>query len=216
MSNLSMKGKTAVVQSMRPLKRLMCTSPSVYFRVFDTQIQPIVLYGAEIWGLSKWVHLHMIKSFLCVSRRTPNVMAYYDTGRYPLYIWATQRAVKYWLRILRMEDTRFPKKVYMRMKDTCASNCWSKRIKDTLFEYDFQDVWREQSVQNEMTFLKELKRRMMFRFDERCNLRLSISERYSLYRMFKVTHNREKYLYDLDKPVFRDLYIRFRLGMSEL
>ena len=221
MSNLSMKGKAAVVQTMRPLKRLMCTSPSVFFKVFDTQIQPIVLYGAEIWGLSKCdeierVHLLMIKRFLSVARRTPNVMVYYDTGRYPLYIWATQRVVKYWLRILRMEDTRFPKKVYRRMIDSCIPNCWSNRIRDVLFEYDFQDVWRGQRVQNETTFLKELKRRMMCRFDENWNLRLLMSERYTVYRMFKHDHNRERYLYDLDKPVFRDLYIRFRLGMSEL
>ena len=52
LASLSMKGKAAVVQTMRPSKRLMCTSPDVIFKIFDAQIQPILLYGSEIWGVN--------------------------------------------------------------------------------------------------------------------------------------------------------------------
>ena len=82
--SLSIKGKAAVVQTMRPLKKI-CTSPSVIFKIFDMQIQPIILYGAEIWGVNNCekiekIHLYMFKSFLNVTYRTRNLMIYGDTG----------------------------------------------------------------------------------------------------------------------------------------
>jgi len=222
LASLSMKGKTAVVQAMRPLKRLKCLSPNVIFQVFDVQIQPILLYGAEIWGASKCeeiekIHLYMLKSFLNVPNGTPNLMIYGDTGRYPLYVKAILRCVKYWLRILSMDNKRYPQKVYQMMIHTTNSNySWAKRIKDLLYDYDFEDVWREQNVPSANAFLKELKRRLVYRYVEYWNTALYTSRRYSFFRMFKYIHGIEQYLFDLDKPVFRNLYVQFRLGVSEL
>ena len=222
LASLSMKGKTAVVQAMRPLKRLKCLSPNVIFQVFDVQIQPILLYGAEIWGASKCeeiekIHLYMLKSFLNVPSRTPNLMIYGDTGRYPLYVQAILRCVKYWLRILGMDSKRYPKKVYEMMIHTNNSNdCWAKRIKNILCDYYFEDVWREQRVPCENAFLKELKHRLVCRYAECWSTALYTSRRYSFFRMFKYIHGFEQYLLDLDKPVFRNLYVQFRLGVSEI
>ena len=146
------KGKADVVQSMKPLKK-MCTSPSVISKIFDMQVQPIILYGAEIWGVSNCekiekIHLYMLKSFLNVTYRTPNLMIYGDTGRFPMYIQATIRSVKYWLRLLKMENRRYPRKVYQMMLGSHNST-WAGEIRDILFDYDFHYVWADQSVQEE-------------------------------------------------------------------
>ena len=42
------------------------------------------------------------------------------------------------------------------------------------------------------------------------------SERYSFYRLIKPVWGRETYLYALDKKPFREVYIQFRAGFSEL
>ena len=42
------------------------------------------------------------------------------------------------------------------------------------------------------------------------------SNRYSLYRYIKHSWETEKYLYVIDKKVCRDVYIRFRMGITEL
>ena len=42
------------------------------------------------------------------------------------------------------------------------------------------------------------------------------SDRVLFYRTFKVFHGIENYLYFLEKRIFRDAYIRFRMGVSEL
>ena len=51
----------------------------------DSQVQPIALYGAELWGLDpaaahcEQVHLFALKRFLGVEMRTPNDLVYSET-----------------------------------------------------------------------------------------------------------------------------------------
>ena len=54
-----------------------------------------------------------LKRFLGVGQMTPNNMIYGDTARYPLYINAYVRAVRYWLKITRMNEKRLPYKAYL-------------------------------------------------------------------------------------------------------
>ena len=142
-------------------------------------------------------------------------MIYGDTGRFPMYIQATIRSVKYWLRLLKMENRRYPRKVYQMMLGS-SNYTWAGKIRDVLFDYDLHYVWAEQSVQEEKSFLKELRDRMILRYKESWYNKLHRSERCALYRIFKNEHDIESYLFDLDKSIFRDLYARFRFGVSEL
>ena len=50
------------------------------------------------------IHFFALKRFLNVSSRTPNVMVYGETGRYPLFVNIFVKSVKYWIRILKMPD----------------------------------------------------------------------------------------------------------------
>jgi len=64
------------------------------------------LYSAEIWGYKMYeqiehVHLFACKRFLHVRNKTLNDAVYRELGRYPLFIPATVRFVKYWLKLLK-------------------------------------------------------------------------------------------------------------------
>ena len=55
-------------------------SATIFLKLFDAQIKPILLYGSEIWGLQQHteiekVHLFALKKLLNVSPRTPNDIA---------------------------------------------------------------------------------------------------------------------------------------------
>ena len=78
-------------------------SMTIFQKLFDSKVQPVLLYAAEIWGLEddycyqvEKTHLFALKRFLGVSQRTPNNMMYGDTARYPLYINVYVRTVRYW------------------------------------------------------------------------------------------------------------------------
>ena len=71
-------------------------------KLFDSKVQPLLLYAPEIWGLEddyccqiekkkkkkkqQQQHMFALKRFLGVGQMTPNNMIYRDTARYPLYI----------------------------------------------------------------------------------------------------------------------------------
>ena len=81
-------------------------------------MQPIVLYGAEIWGLDSSssvidnVHLVGLKRYLGVDRRTPSDLVYGEAGRFPIQINASVRCIRYWLKLTRMEEHRLPLRAY--------------------------------------------------------------------------------------------------------
>jgi hypothetical protein len=68
-------------------------------------VNPILLYGCELWGLSNCdiierVHLKYCKLLLNLKSSTPNSMIYGKLGRYPLYIDIKQRMVSYWIKLI--------------------------------------------------------------------------------------------------------------------
>ena len=83
-------------------------------------MQPIVLYGAEIWGPESCslvidnVHLFGLKHYLGVDRRTLNDLVYGEAGRFPIQINASVRciSIRYWLKLTCMEEHRLPLRTY--------------------------------------------------------------------------------------------------------
>ena len=49
--DLESRAKRALLCIMSKLYRIDCNSINVFLKISDAQVQPIVLYGAEIWGL---------------------------------------------------------------------------------------------------------------------------------------------------------------------
>ena len=125
-------------------------------------------YGSEVLGLDadhtpiERVHLFALKRFLNTSLCTPNLMAYSETGRCPLFVNIYDKCINIWLRILKMPPCRLLfkacKMLYLheQNKRTRASSvCYA------LYKYDFGDVWVNQGGGDEKAFLKEFKERVV-------------------------------------------------------
>ena len=81
------KAKSAFCRITRLSNNLNNMSFTVLCEIFDAQIQPILLYGSEQWGLDDMsiiesVHMFSLKKILTVRLSTPNIMVYGDSGRY--------------------------------------------------------------------------------------------------------------------------------------
>ena len=60
---------------------MTCTSVKIFLKLFDAQVQPILMYGSEVWGLDKCdsiekAHLFALKKLLNVHIKTPNALVY--------------------------------------------------------------------------------------------------------------------------------------------
>ena len=201
---------------------------NIFFKFFDFQVKPMLLYASEIWGLSnieciESSHLFAIKRLLCVSDKTPNTLAYGETGRYALYVDATMSAIRYWLKVLKMPNTRFPKQCLLHMTNMmerrgqyCYITPWAKKVKDCLIKHGYEQVWNDKGARNERILLTELKSKLVDEFKQEWHQKLLDSDRFAFYRSFKQSFFKEQHLDNITIKRFRDTFTRFRLGLNEL
>ena len=104
---LALKGKRARFDVLRLHSRLEQMTRNTFFKIFDSKMQPILLYSSEVWGVlvkdnnpDESVHLIACKRFLNVAARPPNKMVYSELGRHPLQISCYIRAIKCWFRFI--------------------------------------------------------------------------------------------------------------------
>lgn len=219
------KGKGKVVEILRTIWSLGKMNMSFFFRLFDAQVKPMLLYTSEIWGAAQYkvveaVQLFALKRLLSVSPRTPNAMAYGETGRYPLYIDSTLSVIRYWFTGQKMDVNRIPRQVYEMLctssfRKNAEQKNWVNMVKCTLDTYGFSFVWSD-GVGNEKMFLKTLRQRMIDCYHQQWNAKLNGSVRFEFYRSFKLLLCPEEYFTKLTINKFRVFFTRFRLGLTDL
>ena len=80
-THLARKGKIASFDVIRTYRRLDPMARDTFFKIFHTQVQPVLLYAVEVWGTSfvnspvEKVDTYVCKNLLGVSERRPNIMA---------------------------------------------------------------------------------------------------------------------------------------------
>ena len=142
---------------MQKLRILNNNSFELFMKLFDCQMQPAAQYGSELWGLEKAalhcesVHLFALKKFLGVELRTPNDFIYGETNRYSIYINSALRCIRYWLKLVQMDDYRLPHRAYKMLYRMGAGGKKNRvsNVRLCLYEHGFGDVWLNQGVGRE-------------------------------------------------------------------
>ena len=83
-------------------------------------------------------------------------------------------------------------------------------------KFGFGFVWLQKSVGNERAFLAILKERLCDDFNEEWTTAINSSERFCLYASFKSNLLTENYLDFVRIKCFRDVLIKFRMGVLPL
>eukprot|EP00745_Piridium_sociabile_P006919 TRINITY_DN14433_c0_g1_i2.p1 TRINITY_DN14433_c0_g1~~TRINITY_DN14433_c0_g1_i2.p1 ORF type:complete len:494 (+),score=25.16 TRINITY_DN14433_c0_g1_i2:66-1484(+) len=222
--DLASKAKNVVVCIMKKLYILNNTSFELFMKLFDSQVQPIMQYGSEIWGLDKAavhcesVHLFALKKYLGVDRRTPNDLVYGETNRYPTYMISTVNCIRYWLRLLQMDHNRLPRRAYNMLHDldSRGKENWATKIRLCLFEYGFGFVWLNQGVGSDVNFIRAFRQRLIDCSWQKWSNHINNSDRFNVYRLFCDAPDLKRYLIlDMNRHL-KFVTTRFRLGISEL
>lgn len=224
LQDFATRAKKGTIAILRLIWSLGEKSPQVFFKLFDVQIQPMINYGAEIWGVEadltvvERVHLFAIKRFLNVSIRTPNVLVYGETGRYPLQINIHVKCIRYWLRLLKMSTHRLPHKAYKMLLHMHGNNrnTWASSICYLLYKHGFDEVWENQGVGNESLFITTFKERLIGMYKRDWQAEVDNKDRYLFYRSFKSELMLSPYLQELKHIKARNSLVRLRLGVSQL
>ena len=95
-SELSKKGKHVLVTLLSSLRDYRQLPKHIFFKLFDTKVLPVIVYGSEIWGFTQYdvleqVHYYACKRFMCVGIKSCNAAVIGDCGRFLLYIETIRR-----------------------------------------------------------------------------------------------------------------------------
>ena len=120
LSEVCRKGKKGVMEIQKSMRKLNTIDPNLFWKLFDTQIEPILTYSSEVWGLEnvdqiEKVHTFAIKRFLNVPLHSSNKLVYGQTGRYPLFIRTAVKCIslfRYWLKLSTFPTSRICKQAY--------------------------------------------------------------------------------------------------------
>jgi hypothetical protein len=223
-NQLAIKGKKAVFKVLRAYSNLDNMTRQTFFKLFDTMIQPILLYASEVWSLlvnddaTEKVHLFACKRYLNVAPRTPNKMVYGELGRHPIKVNGIVRALKFWFRLLKMDASRLPKQAYRMLfaMDSDGKHNWVSELRLLLCRTGYAFVWEAQGVGHEQAFVSQFKQRLIDMNEQDWKSALSNSDRFSQYRQFKFSLSAESYLDCIKQKSFKNCLTRIRLGISDL
>ena len=168
------------------------------------------------WLLSnrKTHHMFALKRFLGAGQMTPNNMIYGDTARYPLYINAYVRAIRYWPKITRINEKRLPYKAYLLLLhlEEQGKNNWVTKIAQLCLDLVLGTYGRTREFRKLICFRQRLGDN---RWQDRKS-RINASDRFNFYRQFKTNHVQAVYLsVDINKYI-RNSLIKFRFGVSPI
>jgi len=95
-----------------------------------------------------------------------------------------------------MNENRLPFKAYKMLYnlDGKGKTTWASKVKDCLCKNGFADVWHNQGVGNECSFLKVFKQRIIDCRWQDWHDHVQESERVSFYRLFETSPDVELYL----------------------
>jgi hypothetical protein len=220
---MSVKAKKVLLYLIHSFKHLPCLPYKMFFKVFDAKISSIMLYGSEIWGLKspkciEDVQMYACKRFLNVDIRSCNDAIVGDLGRFPMYIFAHKRCIKYWLRLLQMPKSRYIRLCYdmLMYYDSQGHENWVTEVRNELYRNGFGYAWESQSVVNPKLFILQYVQKLKDQFIQTWHSRCMENAKLNFYVLYKNNFNIEKYVTAIDIDKFRRCYASFRSSSHSL
>ena len=198
-------------------------NPKDMFKLFDTMVKPILCYGSEIWGFTyseviEKTHIRFCKRYCSLSPNVADFFALGECGRLPLCTTYMSNCIKYWLRLLRMQESRYPKQCYFMLKrlDEVGRKTWASSVRELLFSYGFGYVWITHEVGDENNFLLQFKQRVIDGCLQKWRSDVDNSSKAEHYKCFKSVLDVESYI-SFDIPYeLRAILANFRCSGHKL
>ena len=165
---------------------------NVAIELFDKQILPILIYGSEIWGYEfsqalKNVQTSFLKKLIGVNKSTSNCAVLGECGRLPLAVYYMTNCIKYWIKLIKMPDARYPKACYNMLKayGDRGKVTWTTHIRALLAKYGFRYVWMSQEIGDDVLFIEIFKRRLVDCYTQNWNSDVHDNDKLLYYKEYK-------------------------------
>ena len=174
----------------------------LHLKLFDSIVEPILLYGSEVWGFEntidiEWIHLQVCKNILHLRKGKPNYMVYGELGRLLLSINIKMRMVGFWNRLVSNEH-KLSSHLYRLMLSLHNSGVhefkWIKSIQNIFNNTGLRYIFSFQGGIPFISYKLFLKQQLQDQFIQKWFSDVMNSSRGKLYSIFKKELELEKYL----------------------
>ena len=163
--------------------------------MFDKLVSSVLNYCSEVWGANdgkdiELVHTKFCRKILIVNRSTNLEGLYGELGRIPLKIIRKINMIRYWIRIIKLNDNSTVKIVYNMLKNDANNNMnynghnWASEIKNILESLGMANLWVNQEHNNDL-LLKLIKERILDQYKQSWYSAINNSQRLISYCRFK-------------------------------
>ena len=203
---------------------------TVLFKIFDSQIQPILDYGTEIWYQGKPVeeleviHTGFIKKTLGLKKQTSTLVVYGESGRYPLEIRQKELFIKFWCRLLGLKPDNPLQIMYKELLQLHQSNhkTWCSTVLEVLQSIKVENMFENQcdlNMDDINKFRSEIKTLLQNQYSESWRNDTRNIEKHPIlrtYSLFKTTLAAEPYITTKMDAMFKKCIARFRVSSHRL
>ena len=193
--------------------------------MFDTLVFPVLNYAAEIWGAHNGQYIEVIHTKFCrkllTVKRSTNLDALYgELGRIAMLVQRKIIMVKYWLKILTLDNNSILSKTYRMLKSDLENGLnynktnWAFHIKNILEECGLTYLWQNQPYI--FIHFHTIKQRILDIYFQTWYASINNSTRLQTYNLFKHIFKQEEYLDFIKEKKFRVALTKFRTSAHEL
>ncbi len=173
--DMQIKAMRAMFKITSTLKSTDILNCSLYIKLFDSMIKPILLYGGQVWsqrllryflkedfGKLDQLPFEQLQNKLCkqalhVGKYSSNLAVRAELGRFPLLITVALHTIKYWVNILKSPD----KIVYAAYQEDVALDKagqanWATLVRAILARCGLSRAWDTQVVAHPETLFKQV------------------------------------------------------------
>jgi hypothetical protein len=199
--------------------------PFLATKMFDSQIAPIIQYTSEVWFQNKEIsefekiHLGYLKNTMRVKPSSCTKAIYAEFGRFPLIIKHKCQMIKYWKRMIEMDNNYIIKKAYnstLELHGLGQTN-WCTYVENILNETHLQQAWNEQNINNMQ--LASLIESLHKSFMEKCMTDINdsaLNPKLRTFKLFKEEFKFENYLTSTRNLNHTLSLFRFRISSHNL
>ena len=216
------QGRKAIFSMLHKLREILPLPPKVMFKLFDSIIKPILIYGSDVWGHNKSgldivdkVMLRYCRRVLNVKAATSNLMVYRECGMLPPSIQCTISTMCYMNRLYHMPADTIAKHVYEEMHKLhpMGFRTWVTRVNELIVKYDM-DITKLPS-----NFRTDCKTAVIRQFKSQWGIDIHNIETHPIlrtYNKFKCSFGIEPYLNMLKNHKYRTAVSQLRTSSHTL
>ena len=200
----------SVITKFRSLKNM---GFETYTKLFNACVTPVLDYASEVWGFktfenSERVQMTALRYFFGVHKFAPHHALYGDSGWLPGVLTRHCNMIRFWNRMILMEDTRLTKMIF-NYDLNCNVLNWSTEIGKILKKCNLEDVFQRR----EYCDVGTVKEKLINIFKAEWVINMQKFPKLRTYAKFKFSLEPEKYLNTELSRKDRSTLAQFRFGI---